>query len=186
MDISTRKISEKAESYRSQSSLALILCRHNEFRAAFEQFLEIQKKNLFNERNWGNIGSSFLAEFLWNSGSNEGRGSGNASQVMSGSMYNSNLHNASRAVENEKFKRGSYESVIRVSDGGRKESECVLAEIASSCEFLDFLKQKENQDHCKMALSCLKRFISYCFNSRNFDLTDRLTGFFQNKLELRR
>ena len=157
MDLSARKPNHPTSLSRKQHSLALILCHHNEFRAAFQQFLQIQKENLFNERSWGNVGSAFLGAFLWNAPVLSKRIDNN-SQFMSQSLFNSNRDNAAQGQENERIKKSRFLTELNVGQSARSDDEWVLAEVACSAEFLDFLKQKENQDNCKMALSCLKRF----------------------------
>lgn len=131
----------------SSQNLGFSLLHHNEFKAAYEQFTDIQKKHYFNARNWTNIGSTFLSKVLFRSRS---EALDSMSQINSRSIYNSNRSHISKKKENAN-------TDPKPSNLSFLKGEALLTRISKSQEYVDFAIEKDNQDQTKLAISCLKR-----------------------------
>lgn len=134
--------------------LGLTLLHYNEFKASFEQFVDIQKKNYFNSHNWTNLGTTFLSKVIFRSPSEK---QDSLSQINSRSIYNSNRTNATAKKPEDDQICGSE---LKFLKGKKDKADVLLASIEQSSEFIDFVIEKDNQDQTKMAISCLKRYIS--------------------------
>jgi hypothetical protein len=140
--------------------LAFSLVHFNEFKASYEQFVDIQKENYLNSRNWTNLGSTFLCKVIFRSHSEK---QDSLSQIHSRSIFNSNRTSAIRKKEEHDDDEIDPPSKLKILKSKNKskskfqEADVILAEISKSSEYVDFAIEKDIQDQTKMAISCLKR-----------------------------
>lgn len=135
--------------------VGLALVQFNEFQAGYEQFVDLQKRNFLNARNWVNLGATFLCKLVAHSHSEK---QDSSSQLNSKSIYNSNRSAVINKQSSEDEQQAPLSKLVfRPGRAKRNEAEVLLAEISKSPKYVDFVMEKENQDQTKLAISCLKR-----------------------------
>ena len=140
----------------SSQMIAFSLIHFNEFKARYEQFIDIQKQNYLNARNWANLGTTFLCKVISRSHSEK---QDSLSQINSRSIFNSDRSCVikPKSSEDEQDDPSKLKFLSSKSKKSKK-ADVILAEITKSSEYVDFTIEKDNQDQTKLAISCLKRY----------------------------